>query len=402
LLRDEKYAEAAKILEAFTAKGNSAENTGKTNGKGFYHPEVFFTLGNCYLLMEHYPQAAAAYRRAVAKDASHTAAWLNLGRSAYELSRLSEAGHCFARAYETAEKKKPEHLYYSALSYLMADDHEKSLKLFDRLLDEHPQAMKPEWKENLVHALLAAKQPRRALAYIRELADHYTGEKQQQWQEILLYQYIQLEMKQEALALARKLTREAPEVEKWWKALANIHLNEGRYEEALAALLTYNFLTPLNKQEKKLIADLSLELGIPIKAAPIYEDCLKTDPEKKLLRRLALAYRQLGRPEKALERIRAFAGTPGDADSDVDLLLLAAELHYALEQYEKAAAAYRRAARQKGDHSGRAWLMAGYAAWQIDNFDASRQAFDRAAGYKSQKKAAQKALRKLNSVMRNQ
>jgi hypothetical protein len=46
--------------------------------------------------------------------------------------------------------------------------------------------------------------------------------------------------------------------------------------------------------------------------------------------------------------------------------------------------------------------MAGYAAWQIDNFDASRQAFDRAAGYKSQKKAAQKALRKLNSVMRNQ
>ncbi len=394
MLQDENYQKAAEILEAFKAKGADSDAR-----QDYHHPEIFFTLGNCYLMLEKHEQAAAAYRSAVKRAPEHTGAWLNLGRTAYELNRLSEAGRCFFRAYETADKKKPAHLYYSALAHLMADEYGRSLERFDRLLRAHPQAIKPEWKENLVHALLAADKPRRALIYIRELADFYTGEKKRQWQEVLLHQYIQLEMKDAALKLARSLTRQAPEIEKWWKALANIHLNEGRYEKALAALLTYSYLTPLNEREKKLIADLSLELGIPVKAAPIYEACLKNDPDKNLLRRLALAYRKLGQPEKALERIKAFESHSGNTERDTDLMLISAEIYYALEQYEKAAESYRQAAQKKGAHSGRAWLMAGYAAWQVDDFAASRKAFDRAAGYKEQKKAAHKALKELQAMM---
>lgn len=232
---------------------------------------------------------------------------------------------------------------------------------------------------------------RRALSLIRELAHHYTGEKQMRWQGILLYQYVKLGMQTQALAYARTLTDSDPTVAKWWKALTHIQLSDNQYEDALAALTVYSFLTPLSSSEQKLLADLNLQLGIPLKAAPAYEDCLQEKPDIKLIQRLALAYRQLGRPEKALQKIDSHR----KYHADVDLVLLKGELHYLLKQYGKAAAAYRVAAKIKGKHTGRAWLMSGYAAWQMDDLQASKKAFAKASEHDKQRKAAYAALKQL-------
>jgi tetratricopeptide (TPR) repeat protein len=273
----------------------------------------------------------------------------------------------------------------------MAGDHRRSIGHFDRLMTVHPEAMKAQWKENLVHALMAADLQRRALPYIRELAEHYAGDKQIRWQEILLYQYVKLDMRTEALAYARMLTDQTPTIAKWWKALTHIQLNDNQLEGALAALTVYSFLSPLSRDEKKLLADLNLQAGIPVKATPVYEDCLQEKPDNKLIQRLALAYRQLGRPGQALEKLEKYRKNSEDAD----LMLLKGELHYLLKQYEKAESAYREAAGIKGKHTGRAWLMAGYAAWEMNNIPASRKAFAKASEHDRQKKAAYAALKQL-------
>jgi tetratricopeptide (TPR) repeat protein len=307
------------------------------------------------------------------------------------MNRHADAGHSFEKAYETATEKKPEYLYYGAVAFLMADDYRTSIDIFDTLFALYPGEIKPEWKEHMVHALLAASQPRRALPYIIQLVQIYTGEKQIQWQEILLHQYMQLDMQREALELAHALTRQTPTLAKWWKALAHIQLNAEHYEDALMALTIYSFLTPLSMDEKKLLADLNLQLNIPAKAAPLYEACLKDKPDKRMLQQLAIAYRQLGKPETALAAIDAI-----DPDSnDTDLMLLKGELLFGLEQFERAIQAYKKAARNKGRHVGRAWLMAGYAAWQINDISASRAAFSKAAEYRQQRKAANTALKQL-------
>jgi tetratricopeptide (TPR) repeat protein len=391
MVLNKEYPRAVETILAFQARGATVPDTGRPDPKGYHHPEVYFALGNCYLLQERYGPAAAAFRQAVARDGTHAGAWLNLANACYEMKRYAEAGHAFARGYETAGQKNPDHLYCSAAAYLMANDHIRSIEIFERLLASHPTAVKPEWKENLVHALLAANQPRRALPYIRELARTYSGDKQTRWQEILLYQYIQLDMRDEALDVTLTLTRQAPTESKWWKALTHIQLNAGRYEEALAALMVYSFLTPLSMEEKKLLADLNLQLGIPIKAAPAYETCLKEKPDKQVLQRLALAYRQLGRLETALERIETFGLKPDDAD----LMLLKGELLYSLKQFHEAAEAYRQAARNGDARAGHAWLMAGYAAWQMNDIVASKEAFARASEYGREKKTALAALRQL-------
>jgi tetratricopeptide (TPR) repeat protein len=202
---------------------------------------------------------------------------------------------------------------------------------------------------------------------------------------------MQLDMQREALDLAHTLTRQTPTIAKWWKALAHIQLNAEHYEDALMALTIYSFLTPMSMEEKKLLADLNLQLNIPVKAAPLYEACLKEKKDKQMLQQLAAAYRQLGKPEMALAVIDAV-----DPDSDdADIVLLKGELYYSMDKFEQAVEAYKRAARNKGRHVGRAWLMAGYAAWQINDIAASKDAFARAAKHRRQRKAANTALKQL-------
>lgn len=396
LLQGKDYPRAVERLLAFQSRGGPAPAPGAADPKGYHHPEIYYALGNCYLLQEQFEQAATAYRQAVVRDPGHTYAWLNLAKACYEMKDYAETGRCFGQGYASAEGKDPEHLYLSAAAYLMAGDHMQSIAVFEQLLNAHSQSVQPQWKEYLVHALLAAAQPRRALPYIRELASVYTGDKQIQWQEILLYQYLQLGMNTEALALARTLTEQSPTTARWWKALAHIQLDAGRNDDALAALTIYAFLSPLSLEEKKLLADLSLQAGIPVKAAPVYEICLKEKPDKEFLRRLVIAYRQLGRSDTALERLDDFGLQPDDGE----LLMLKAELLYALKRFEQAAAAFRRAAKSDGPHAGRAWLMAGYCAWQMDDLPASKADFARAAEYKDEKKTALTALRQIAPVDR--
>jgi tetratricopeptide (TPR) repeat protein len=391
MMAEKKYPQAIDILLAFQKRGGPYQHPGQSDPKGYHHPEIYYALGNCYLLQERHKAAAEAYRRAVERDKKHTFAWLNLARTRYEMYQYAEAGHCFEQGYATAEKKNPEHLYYAAVAHLMAEKPLRAISIFEKLMALQPAGIKSEWKENLVQAYLAANQPRLALPYIRELAGAYTGEKKIQWQEMLLYQYIQLDMDAAALKLAMALTRENPTRGQWWKALVHIQLKAGRYENALAAMTIYSFLVPLSMEEKKLLADLNLQLGIPVKAAPLLEACLNMKPDKRLLQHLAVAYRQLGRPETALERIDGFAPDT----KETDLMLLKAELLYAMKQYDKAATIYVQAAKHKGKHTGRAWLMAGYAAWQMNDIPGSKDAFVKAAGFKEEKKAADSALRNL-------
>ncbi|WP_448382139.1 tetratricopeptide repeat protein [Desulfosoma sp.] len=396
LIGKKDFGQAVEKLRAFQARGGPPPEPGTPDPKGHHHPYIYYVLGNCYLSMEQFQPAAAAYRQAVARDPRFTDAWLNLARASYEMKDYGEAGHCFKKGYDAAEEKNPEHLYLSAAAYLMAGDHAQSIAAFEQLLRAHPKEIKAQWKEHLVHALLAARQPRRALPYIRELADVYTGDKKLEWQEILLYQYLQLGLNAEALALARTLAEQSPTTARWWKALAHIQLNADRNEDALAALTIYSFLTPLSWEERKLLADLSLQVGIPAKAVAAYEGCLKEKPNRDILQRLVMAYRQLGRSDMALKHLEDF-GHPLDHG---ELLMLKGELLYELKQFDRAADVFRRVAKNHGPHAGRAWLMAGYCAWHMQDLSTSKEDFTRAAQYPEEKKAALAALQHLTSVSR--
>lgn len=392
LIDQKAYDRAIEILNAFQSRGLAVPISGGPDPKGYHHPEIYFTLGTCHLLKNDYQPAIQAFEQALKQAPVHISAWLNLAKAAYELNDYTKAGHAFAQAYENAPEKNPEHLYYSALAYLMAQRNEPSIAAFEKLFQNHADRIAPAWRENFVHALLTADLAHRALPHIRLLTEQCTGEKQVRWQEILLHQYMQLDMREQARIYALFLTRQAPTRAKWWKALAHVHLQDGKYKPALTALTICRYLEPLSDQETKLLADLHLQLGIPVKAAPLYEAVLQQKTDTRLLHNLMLALQQLGRPAEALKALHRLA----PATKAPELLILKADLLYNLERYEEAARTYRQTAQTDTRNKGRAWLMAGYAALLAKDMDASRQAFKQAATFDRHRKAALLAMGRLS------
>jgi len=394
LMDKEAYDEAIETIAAFRARGGPAPSADAPDPKGYRHPMLDLALGNLYLLKADYPQALAPLRRVVAAWPDRVDAWLNLAKAGYETGAYDEAAAGFAAAYQRSPEKDPEHLYFSAVAHLMAKSHAKAIEAFERLFAAHPQAIRSEWRENFVQALMAAEMPRRALPLVKELAARSTGGERRRWQEMGLHLYLQLEMPHEARTFVRRLVEEDPATARWWKALVHVELAAGRHAEALAALTVYGYLEPLTDEEKKLWADLNLQLQIPARAAPVYAELLERAPDRKLLEKLIAAYRQMARYDEALAQLDRHGG----GQNDPKLLMLRADLLYAARRFGEAAAAYRLAAGRDRQAAGQAWLMAGYAAWQVNDLETSRRAFREASQFRRHKKAAQQAMRQLEAL----
>jgi tetratricopeptide (TPR) repeat protein len=391
LIQDKAYDQAVAGLETFQAGGGPFPGPEGDDPRGAHHPEVYFALGTSHLMQKRYKPAMEAYEKGLQRDPGHISSWLNLAQAAYGLEDYPAAARGFAEAYGRSPEPDPEYLYSSAAALLMAEDYGFALMAFEKLFARHPDTVQTAWRENYVHALLAENQVRRALPHIRNLAAANTGEKQVQWQEILLHQYLELDMAREARDLILRLTREAPLRDKWWQALAHVALRDNRYEEALMAMTVVGFLRPLSRQETRLLADLNLQVSIPSKAAPLYAEALTQGNDPRLLKNLVRALQQLGRLEEALAAVRQFAPDTRDGE----LLITEADLLYALERFGEAGKAYRRAANADPKRAGRAWLMAGYAALQLQDAAAGREALTKAAAFEGQRQAALVAMRRL-------
>lgn len=361
LMNDKEYAKAITLLVDFQAQGGKAE---EAESKGCLHAEIDAALGTCYLFDNTFQQAARALELALQKDPRLLSARLNLAKAAYELHDYPKAAECFTKAYETAPEKNPEHLYFAAVASLLAKQNRRSIVLFEQLLSSHRDKFRPEWRENLVYALLGAGENRRALPHIKELAETNRDAKQVQWQEILLHQYLQLEMEKEALSLVDQLTAHTPTEPKWWRAMVHLHLQHNRYQPALTALLITGWLEPLSELELRLAADLYLQLGVPRKAGPLYETIVKDKNNPQLLTNLVIALQQSGQAEQALAVLEKFA--PGALSPE--LTMQKADLLYGLGRYKDAALLYRKTADTgTGKQRDRALQMAEYAKVQAGN-----------------------------------
>jgi tetratricopeptide (TPR) repeat protein len=271
------------------------------------HFYIDFLTGFCHTELGQTGAAAAAFQRTVEKQPDLSEAWLNLARCRYEQGDMAKAAQAFEKGYDTSEEKQAIHLFYAAACDFQAGRLDAALVVFERLMAAHPEAVTLEWKQTLVNILFALEKFRQALPWLEELAEKTTGDSRRQWQEMLLYQYLSLEMKKKALAYARYLTRTHPENPGWWKALAHVYLTDNRFEKALAAMLSYSYLTPLTREEIRLVGDLYLSCNIPLSAARQYETWLekhrKTLSEKQLLERIKIisrAWLSAGNPDQAL------------------------------------------------------------------------------------------------------
>ncbi|SMC39509.1 Tetratricopeptide repeat-containing protein [Desulfocicer vacuolatum DSM 3385] len=404
LIQKGKLQEAVIVLENFKAKQKGVD-PGTAEKKGYTHYYIDFLLGNTCLMCSEkkgtgktgtwLKRAARAYDQAVKKKPDLSPAWLNLAKCRYDLDQMNKAARAFVKGYDASPEKNASHLYYGAICYFQANDHSRALKTFNRLIKKHPKSFSPAWRENYVSILFAMDKNKTALPHVEILAGKFTGEKKKKWQEILLYQYLNLKMSKKALAYGKMLTRTDPTEPKWWKAVSHLYLNRNDMKNGLSNLLIYSYLTPPTREEKILMADLYLSLGIPARASVFYEKILKDKEDLTKIKRIIQAYTASHEPEKALAWIdRGLAWK-----SDFDLLKQKAAFLYELEQYDKAASVYEQLA-GRSKRPGEYFLLLGYCAWNLEQMDRAKKAFERAAKFDKQKKSALLAIAQLSKMVK--
>jgi len=387
LLAKDKTSEALKLLEDFQAKQPADLKPGGKDPVGYQHYYINFNIGNCLLTLGNIKKASTFYRAAVTNNPDFTPAWLNLAKCYYDLEDYNEAGKCFLKGYETAENKTPEVLYYSAVSFMAAGNNKKSLEIFENLFAKYNDKIKLEWKQALAQLYLSTGRALKALPYLEEIAAKVSGKSRKKWQKILLYQYISLNMKSKSLKYATFLINEDPVEPEWWKILLHIHLTDNRYRDALSALTILSYIRELTLQEKKLLADLNMNLGIPAQAVNYYEELILEKKDSKIYEKLISACLALHKPDKALEIIDHAL----KYKKEKKICMLKGRILFEQEKYKEAYKLYQRIAKEM-PHPGYPWLMAGYAAWHMKDLNKAEYAFKSAARYPKYKKKAEKVI----------
>lgn len=315
---------------------------------------VEFTLANALAMAGKDRDALAHYMAAANLYPVFAAAWQNMGKIYFDLKQYDEAGDCLLKAYELNEKKESAILYYAAVSYIMAKKETKALPHLEYLVSGEVEPPKTEWLEALLKV------------------------------------YMDLKLKEKAFAVVRRLIDENRADPRWWKILAQLHLQQSDYKPAVAALTVHSYLTPLKNQDIVLLGDLTNAIGVPLKAAEYYEKALTLENNVADYEKLASAYIAAHRPAKAIEVLdRALEKKPTSG-----LWFMMGYVLYEKENFDKAYNAFDQSTRFDPKNA-RAYLMMGYCALQMDRKGIARSAFQKATRFPKERKIAKELLKQV-------
>jgi len=318
------------------------------------HYLVEFILGNTLALMGKEREALSHYKTSAHLYPDYAAIWQNMGKVFFDLKQYEQAGDCLLKAYETDEKKNPSALYNVAAFYIMAGKEKK------------------------------------ALPHLKYLSSGKTGPPKQQWLEALLKVYMDLQLKEKAFEVIHRLLEQNGNDPRWWKLLAQLHLQENDYKKAVTALTIYSYLGSISREDIMLLGDLTNAIGIPLKAAEYYERALSLSNNPAGYEKLASAYITACKMSNAIDALnRALKEKPTSK-----LWFMMGQVLYEREEFDKAYTAFDQSARLNLK-DGRPHLMMGYCALQMDNNEMAVKALHKATPFPRQRKMAKKLLRQL-------
>ncbi len=346
LMQNKDYVKAETCLKKFIKKHPKKA-----------HYLVEFTLANTLAATDKSREALQHYRTAAILYPEFAGAWQNAGKIYFDLKEYEKAGDSLLKAYKLNKKSDPSLLYYAAISYMMT------------------------------------KNKIKALPHLEYLVSGKAGTPKTEWLEALLKVYMDLKLDKKAFAVVHRLIKENGDDPRWWKILAQLHLQQNDYKQAVAALTACSYLTSPKRQDIMLLGDLNNAIGLPLKAAEYYETALdfsnldlsnQDDDYKKL----ASVYIIGHRPEKAMETLKKILETKPTSD----LWFMMGQMLYQKYNFNKACNAFEQSVRLN-PKNGRSYLMIGYCALQMDEKEIARAAFAKAARFPKQKKMAKKLLK---------
>ncbi len=299
--------------------------------------------------------ALTEYARSVEMEPLFAQGWLNMGELAYNLGRYGQAAAALSRGYEVSEWKDPNVLFFTSAAFVMDGRPEKAVPLLRELVGA-PEA-KLDWHRALVMAYL-------------DLGDEERGDE-----------------------AVRRMLDAFPDDADAWQIVFQYYASRSDYENAVIALTITGYLRPLSVDEQMTLGDLFLAVGVPARAGDLYAEALADSGSTADLERLASAHVAAYEFDEA----RAVLARALDLEPTPRLWSLLGDLSFMDKDYEAAMEAY--AASAAADSvSGRAWLMMGYSAIQLERYADAVPPLEQAAGFEDVGEKAGRLLSALRSM----
>ncbi len=319
------------------------------------HPALRYRLGTYLMELGRPAEAIDHLRQASLQAESSADIWRDYARAAYEVGEFVLAAGAFATAHHNqADDPDPRLMYYSAVSWILADRPAEAVDVLAPLIEAEPDTVPRVWVQALVSSAAACdRSPRADTAVDRLVHDH--PDAPDAW--ILASQ--QAQIREDLSAAARHL-----QVADWLK--------------------------PLSPQETRRLGEIYGAAGLPRMAARQYARLWPAD--SGLARPLAVSWLQAHEPDSARVVLQAALASEPDAS----FWSLLGDLEYEVERWEEARVAYARAV-ELDPEAGRAWLMQGACCLKLEDSDGARHSLERAAHHESTSTEAQRLLRHLDS-----
>jgi tetratricopeptide (TPR) repeat protein len=341
-----EHEKAVEVLEDFLKKDPEEE-----------HFLVRFHLGNSLRELDRSKDAFEHYRIAVEMEERFADGWLSMAELAYSLEMYGVAADAMLKGHEYSETKPPYLLHYAGVAFLMDG------------------------------------KPERAVTILMDLVSGSYGEPEMDWYRALISACIDSQDKQSGRRAIEGMLAEFTTDPEAWTLAFQYAVSIEDYEKAAVAMTITGYLRPLTKDEKLQLGDLYTAIGVPAIATEYMEEALDEESTTRDFERLASAYLAAYEFDAALETInRALRHK-----ETLRLWSLLGDLQYMQKNYDEAYRAFQRCAEIDSTH-GRAYLMMGYCALEMERFNDAVSQLQVAATFPELQTAAEELLRRALTV----
>ena len=313
-----------------------------------------FIAANFNFQLGHYPESVKLYRRILAQAPEFNAVYENLGMALMMTENYKQAAETLVKAAAMLPGKQQEFKYQAAIAYLYGEDFSNARLLLIELLADHPEPP-ADWLKALIHVHWSLTETKAALQVAARLVDSY------------------------------------PATIEHWRLYGQIALSSGEYQTALSAYKVLQSSGRITLKELKLIARIYQQLQLPKAAAAIWENVFtESEPSRQELETLVALYRQSGQIDKALKTLDHLQRLePGTATA-----FRRGKILYNAGRYREAYEIFAKL-EKIAEEDGYQHLLAGYCAWNENDFPAAATSWNKAANYPAWRDRAFNLLRTL-------
>jgi len=316
-----------------------------------------FFAANLNFQLARYSESVKLYQQVVAKAPGFDAVYENLGMALMMTEDYKSAAEILLKAailLPEKQEKQEKLKYQAAIACLYGEDFGKARSLLHELMASNPTPP-AEWFKALIQVHWRLAETRAALKICARLVDSY------------------------------------PVVIAHWRLYGQIALAAEEYQTALSAYKVLQADGSITVKERKLIARIYQQLQLPGDAAFVWEGVFaETEPSRQELETLVVLYRQSGQVDKSLKTLDRLQ----KLDPDKDTAFRRGKIYYHAGRYRKAYEVFTKL-ETIADEDGYQHLLAGYCAWNENDFSAAATSWNKAANYPAWQERALNLLRTL-------